>query len=412
VKIAGIATIDGRQESLKDTVDSLLPQVDKIHISFNDYTSPEWANSEPKVVSHSGVDRGDAGKHFGATIEESGVYFCCDDDLIYPRDYCENLLHGLSRFPGSIVGFHGKVMPPEWKVYHNDAQALPCLGTVPEDFGVHVVGDGCIAYDLSIGLDVQPILDGPRNMSDVNTSVQAQKQGIPLFVLRHYQGWILHTTKINMADTIWERVQKEGGDTGQSELLQSTPLRRYQAHEVLPPERMSPNLDGTGTHMAPLLTAVANTKGRIIEFGCGDYSTPLLHAVAGSRLIYSYETDRKWLDRYTDLRSTKHTLELVEDWDAVDVADCGVILIDHAPAERRIIDIERFRGRAQAIVVHDTDASDWYGYGPVLDSFKYRYDYTRYSKTTAIVSDFRDPGKWFRSATCECHGLPVCPSKR
>ncbi len=34
---------------------------------------------------------------------------------------------------------------------------------------------------------------------------------------------------------------------------------------------------GYGTHITPLIAAVLETKGNVIEMGMGDYSTPLLH---------------------------------------------------------------------------------------------------------------------------------------
>lgn len=152
-----------------------------------------------------------------------------------------------------------------------------------------------------------------------------------------------------------------------------------------------------GTHITPLMAAVLKTTGPVVEFGMGDYSTPLLHeliryqrGLSKMREIHSYESDHNWLENFIDLRSSFHFIEFVFDWDEIDIPDRSVLFIDHAPADRRVIDIHKFRNKAAIIVVHDTEKSKYYGYEPVLSSFKYRFDYERYSKKTTILSNFID----------------------
>lgn len=50
-----------------------------------------------------------------------------------------------------------------------------------------------------------------------------------------------------------------------------------------------------GTHQTPLISAVMHTKGPILELGCGDFSTPLLHAICSTnqRMLLSTDTDKK-----------------------------------------------------------------------------------------------------------------------
>lgn len=158
-----------------------------------------------------------------------------------------------------------------------------------------------------------------------------------------------------------------------------------------------------GTHMAPLITAVMNTKGPVFEMGCGDFSTPLLHAICKSQNKYllSTDTSKNWLDLFLDLKSGLHEFIYVpvyEDdenlnpnpdiWDKIgnNKSIWGVVFIDHRPGERRKIDIKRFANKADIIVVHDTENPD-YGYESVFKDFKYRYDYKRYCPFTTLVSN-------------------------
>lgn len=157
-----------------------------------------------------------------------------------------------------------------------------------------------------------------------------------------------------------------------------------------------------GTHIAPLLTAVLHTTGPVLEMGCGDFSTPLLHAVCAQtrRLLVSTDTDQAWLALFRDLETAWHRFEYVpvyEDdwainpkptlWDAIGSdTHWGVVFVDHRPGERRAVDIARLRHQADIIVAHDTQEAG-YQYEPVFATFKYRYTYERYAVQTTLVSD-------------------------
>jgi hypothetical protein len=133
---------------------------------------------------------------------------------------------------------------------------------------------------------------------------------------------------------------------------------------------------------------VARTGGPVLELGCGDYSTPLLHLLCRNRPLVSVETDRGWLERYSDLRTKDHEFHLAQDWAGaaiIDQREWDVALVDHAPGERRVPEIRRLINRARFIVVHDTEDGG-YGYDRVLPEFKYRFDFKRWEPWTSVVS--------------------------
>jgi hypothetical protein len=165
-----------------------------------------------------------------------------------------------------------------------------------------------------------------------------------------------------------------------------------------------------GTHMAPLVTAVMNTTGPVFEMGCGDYSTPILHAICSvqNRQLLSTDTSKNWLDLFQDMKSEMHEFIYVpvydddwlknpkpEKWDSIGNQTWGVVFIDHRPGERRKVDIARFANSADVIVVHDTETLS-YGYEPILNTFKYRYDYVRYTTRTTLVSNSIDVNQFFQ----------------
>ena len=150
-----------------------------------------------------------------------------------------------------------------------------------------------------------------------------------------------------------------------------------------------------GTHIHPLVMAVLNTEGTVIEFGTGDFSTTILHELCKyqNRKLISYDDHKEWHLNFVDLKSDNHEFTLVSDWSQVPIIECGVVFIDHAPAERRVVDIERFQNHAKILVVHDTDAINYYGYQPYFDNFKYVWKYERFKKSTTLLSNFIDVSK-------------------
>lgn len=162
-----------------------------------------------------------------------------------------------------------------------------------------------------------------------------------------------------------------------------------------------------GTHMTPLITALMNTEGDVLELGTGDYSTPLIHAICKmqNRYVLSVEADRTWLEKFLDLKrpwhdfiylaATKSDLSL---WDTVgNDRRWGVIFVDHSPGLRRQHEIERLMHKAQVFVVHDTEeeADQYYQFSKIFPRFKYQYQYKRYKTKTTLLSNFIDVKTFF-----------------
>lgn len=156
-------------------------------------------------------------------------------------------------------------------------------------------------------------------------------------------------------------------------------------------------MDDWGSHFPALANCVINTTGPVLELGAGDYSTPLLHFICKSRGLVSLDNDPNWLGRYLDLRSNRHIVELIQDWDSCHWIDehWDVVFVDHAPGERRIIDIARLKDNCKYIVVHDSQ-SPAYLYENVFPLFRYQYVYKRFKTETTILSQYVDPSIIFK----------------
>jgi hypothetical protein len=129
----------------------------------------------------------------------------------------------------------------------------------------------------------------------------------------------------------------------------------------------------------------------------GEGSTRALHVVAElcGRTVRSFDHDPSWVARYADLQTVNHEIVQIVTWDdcPIEVTDWGVAFVDHAPAERRRVDLVRLARRARVIVVHDTE-DHRYGYGELLDSFAHRLDYQVHLPWTTLLSNFVDVSLW------------------
>lgn len=148
------------------------------------------------------------------------------------------------------------------------------------------------------------------------------------------------------------------------------------------------------SHRPLLWEALEATKGLVIELGCGYGSTPFLWAYcqAKGRVLLSYENNREWFDK---MRSEFPHIQLVKDWDKVRLAS-EVLFIDHAPGERRKVDIARAVDSANIIIAHDTEPAADHGYQMrgELEKYAYMIDYKTDGAWATAVSNSIDVTKF------------------
>lgn len=140
-------------------------------------------------------------------------------------------------------------------------------------------------------------------------------------------------------------------------------------------------------HLYLLWDALEKTSGEVVEMGCGRGSTPFLREYCKdkNRMLYSYESDFEWHRKFESMNDAIHKVIRVTDWDVVATShkSPSVVLIDHAPGERRKIDLERFMNKAHILVMHDTEPAADHGYQ--MRQFKKQFRWWR---------DHESPGAW------------------
>lgn len=153
------------------------------------------------------------------------------------------------------------------------------------------------------------------------------------------------------------------------------------------------------SHLPLLWEALECTKGLVMELGCGYGSTPFLsqYCKESDRRFVSLENNKEWYDK---LRTEFDEVRLVSNWkDAFD--NCygespSLLFIDHAPGERRKVDIALHANHAQIIVAHDTEPAADHGYQmrAELAKFKYCFEYETDGAWATAVSNFIEVNKW------------------
>lgn len=91
--------------------------------------------------------------------------------------------------------------------------------------------------------------------------------------------------------------------------------------EIVLKEFRSSGQQDYGTHLLPLILAVMNTRGPILEMGSGLYSTRTLHHVSklcGERDLLTAEKIFKWYNlSKSQMENDWHKFLHVTDWNAV-----------------------------------------------------------------------------------------------
>lgn len=203
----GIASIKTRENSLEKTVKSLIDQVDELHIYLNDYDNvPKFLQNNSKIKFYLGKiykDRGDTGKYFALDKAESGYYFSCDDDLVYPEDYVETTINFLKDHKDKVIcTYHGAILKQgKLNNYYRDRKQVHYSNFQRISIEVNIGGTGVMAFHVD---HFRP--DTTRflypNMADIWVGIQAQEKKIPILCAPRFLKWI-KAEEMPISETIY-----------------------------------------------------------------------------------------------------------------------------------------------------------------------------------------------------------------
>jgi hypothetical protein len=144
-----------------------------------------------------------------------------------------------------------------------------------------------------------------------------------------------------------------------------------------------------GSHIPMLVRVWDLSQGEVLELGTGLYSTALLYWLAemSGRHVTSYETNPTWYERSKRMNTPNHSIQLIQSWEEAELErPWGVVLVDHAPGERRWREVLRLVDWADYIVLHDSNDRR-IGYEQIYPKFRWVYHYKKLTPWTTVVSN-------------------------
>lgn len=202
-----MAAIPQREKSLKDVVNSILPQCDMLNIYLNNWDHTPDFLLHPKIKvfrsETAAGDLGDVGK-FYAVEKLTGYIFTVDDDFIYPHDYAGRFIEAIEKHKRkAVISIHGRILAPNLSSYYRDYYKMfAACHHVPLDSWVHEIGTGVTAWHsdlIRVSLKMFPY----SNMSDILLSMEFQRREIPMLVISHQQHWLKGATRHDPAYGIY-----------------------------------------------------------------------------------------------------------------------------------------------------------------------------------------------------------------
>lgn len=234
---AGMATVVGNETALRAGVVSLLPQVDRLYIYLNGFEKiPEFLNNNPRVSCHIDTDGrkyGDAGKFWGLEQVRDGIYLTCDDDVIYPENYVEQMVAELA-FAGanSVVAVHGSLLLSPNNGYYKEAgrAVFHFRQALLRKRRIHIAATiACAFHTETVRMTLEDF-EHP-NMADIWLARYLQDNRIPVYAVPRPSNWLI-PLEVNR-QTIYEQSSRASGSHYDTSRIQDKILAGMQPISLL-----------------------------------------------------------------------------------------------------------------------------------------------------------------------------------
>jgi len=191
--VATIASIPSRQESLRQVIERISPQVDAIGVYLNNYTEVPNFLSDSKVTVIRSQDCGDFAdnaKFFFDELIQDAIHLTIDDDIDYPVNYVGYLLTKLVQYDcRAVVGVHGVIFDPEFTKFLRNRYVYHFAELQNFDRLVNLLGTGTIMYDT------RTITFSHKNaestgMIDIWFARHAKLSKVPMIAVRRPQHYL------------------------------------------------------------------------------------------------------------------------------------------------------------------------------------------------------------------------------
>lgn len=170
--VIAIATYGGRD--IKPTLNSLKGQGDVIRI---------YDNAEREI------DLTDNGKfYFLQEYDEPVYYLTCDDDIIYPPTYVQDMVRAIDKHK-TIVTHHGRILKPNTKSYYRGHTQFSFLQRNDKAIKIDVAGTGVTGFRTDYFNPITLYKAPHKCMSDLMFSQAAKAYQRTITLIPHPSGY-------------------------------------------------------------------------------------------------------------------------------------------------------------------------------------------------------------------------------
>jgi hypothetical protein len=229
--LASLASVPEREHLLVQALESLRPQVDRLHVYLNGYEADPCCVQDLADKYVLSPENHGAERKFHWAQAHAGVYLTCDDDFVYAEGYVATMVDAVLRWDGrAIVTAHGRTYRPQAR---NVFDVVPgSVGIIHKRVGngrwVNHGGTGVMAWDAS-KLAV-PTSFPERNLADMQLSVWAQLNQVPIWLIPHEAHWLKSLASLDPAG-IFRSSQAEGHERRNRLIRQHAATHGWQLYE-------------------------------------------------------------------------------------------------------------------------------------------------------------------------------------
>ena len=207
-RIGGMASIPSRADDLEQVLARIVPQVERLHLFLHGYdTIPAVARHSRivPVLAPADTPFGASGKFHGL-LQQTGpcLYFCFDDDILYPADYVARMTAAILRYGGlALVGVHGTNYPGPGSSYARDRKGRHFASRLRVDRVIDELGSGTVAFPSAL-LDIDPRRWPHGDMDDLMLAIEAERHAIGRIAIRRRRRWLVPLHQ-GQPDSLWVR---------------------------------------------------------------------------------------------------------------------------------------------------------------------------------------------------------------
>lgn len=195
--IANMATFPARSGILPDTLNRILPQVDKINLCLNGYDDiPECLKKTKINAFIPDRDYRDVGKFAINNFADEDDIFYMDDDILYPEDYVERMISVRCEYSeiNPVLGLHGVIYPDAYDGTVKSRIVFAFRKALEGPRVVNQLGTGTI-YCKGFQAATLSFMKGSERFVDVRFAIHALNNSWPMVCVCRKDEWLSEVTQ-------------------------------------------------------------------------------------------------------------------------------------------------------------------------------------------------------------------------